>query len=259
MTILNDSDTKRWPLLIPGEEVTSSVGPIPVHVNGYGIKKVVKPSIAKNVIDALRENIDGIVKAGGLASINHPNYKWALSYKHLNSIENYKFIEVFNGHAGSNSFGDNKKPSVSTMWDQLLSNRKKILGLATDDAHHYHEFNPEKANPGRGWIQVFSEDLNKSAILESMSSGDFYASTGVELGDFTISKKEIILEINDLENGSKKNQYTFNFITNKGVISDQITGLSGRYYPSKNDVYVRVEIICSDGTRLWTQPIWITD
>ena len=266
MTILNDSDTKKWPLLIPGEEVTSrhvisssSVDPIPVHVNGYGIKKLVKPSEANNIIEALRENIDGIVKAGGLASINHPNYKWALSYEHLNAVENYKFIEVFNGHAGSNSFGDNKKPSVSTMWDQLLSNGKKILGLATDDAHHYHEFSPEKANPGRGWIQVFSENLNKSSILESMSSGDFYASTGVELGDFTISKKEIILEINDLENGSKKNQYTFNFITNKGVISDQITGLSGRYYPSKNDVYVRVEIICSNGTRLWTQPIWITD
>ena len=100
MTILNDSDTKKWPLLIPGEEVTSrhvisssSVNPIPVHVNGYGIKKLVKPSNANNIIEALRENIDGIVKAGGLASINHPNYKWALTYEHLNAVDNYKFID----------------------------------------------------------------------------------------------------------------------------------------------------------------------
>ena len=44
--------------------------PIPVHVNGHGIKKLVKPSEANNIIEALRENNDGIVKAGGLASYN---------------------------------------------------------------------------------------------------------------------------------------------------------------------------------------------
>lgn len=257
LTILNDSDNNKWPLLIAGEEVTSLSGETPVHVNGYGIEKLVSPSESNNVVEALRENILGIIEAGGVASINHPNYKWALSYKELSQVDNYKFIEVFNGHASSNSFGDIKRPSVSKLWDQLLSNGKRVLGLATDDAHHYHEFNSQKANPGRGWIQVFSEKLSKNSILESMSNGDYYASTGIELGEVKLNRKEIIIEVDEFQNSTKNSSISINFIRKNGILAEKADGLSAKYKPVPNDVYIRVEIVSSNGSRLWTQPVWM--
>ena len=115
-----------------------------------------------------------------------------------------------------NSFGDIKRPSVAELWDQLLSNGKRVLGLATDDAHHYHEFNSQKANPGRGWIQVFSEKLSKNSILESMSNGDYYASTGIELGEVKLNRKEIIIEVDEFQNSTKNSSISINFIRKNG-------------------------------------------
>ena len=49
---------------------------------------------------------------------------------------------------------------VILVWDIVLAIRlgklrlPLVYGLATDDAHGYHTFAINKANPGRGWIMV---------------------------------------------------------------------------------------------------------
>ena len=265
LTILNDSNQKRWPLLIPGEEVTSAVGKTPVHVNGYGINELVEPSGSNDVVTALSENVQRIVAAGGLASINHPNYKWAFGYNQLVKVSGYRFIEVYNGHHLSNSDGDLERPSVSNIWDQLLTSGKKILGLAVDDSHNYHEIGPDLSNPGRGWIQVKVNQLSKNSILQAMSQGNYYASTGVELGELVLNKKQIRLEIDESatkQPNEKPDNNQSNFITSfigvNGTVLHVEKGVSSKYIPSKKDLYIRCEILNSKtGQKLWTQPFWM--
>src|SRR5690606_34169591 len=74
------------------------------------------------------------------------------------------------------------------MWDHVLAHRLSqgrdiMFGLATDDAHHYHESHQNRSNPGRGWVMVRAEALETQSIIDALERGDFYASTGVELED----------------------------------------------------------------------------
>ena len=48
------------------------------------------------------------------------------------------------------------------MWDEMLSKKIKIWGVAVDDSHHFkEEFAPHRYNPGRGWVEVFAKNLSE--------------------------------------------------------------------------------------------------
>ncbi|MCH8223012.1 MAG: hypothetical protein IH868_06325, partial [Chloroflexi bacterium] len=74
LTVLDDagSNPGKWPLLIPGEEITSRLfnNTVPVHVNGIGLRTLVEPAHEESVLETLQENVSRITAAGGLASIN---------------------------------------------------------------------------------------------------------------------------------------------------------------------------------------------
>ena len=73
----------RKPLMVPGEEVSVRIngGETPIHINGVGISQIVEPIDAGDLVETLQANVDAIVEAGGIASINHPNYGWALDHR----------------------------------------------------------------------------------------------------------------------------------------------------------------------------------
>ena len=165
LTILEKDDTNI--LLIPGEEITLNV-PYSIHVNAIGIKKVIEPTIRSTKVKTLQANIDNIITAGGLAEINHPNFRWALNEKDLIQVRGAHFLEVFNGNFNSHNYGGGGVKSVEEMWDEMLSNKIQIWGVAVDDSHHFkEEFAPHRYNPGRGWIEVFAKNLSANNILES--------------------------------------------------------------------------------------------
>ncbi len=66
----------RKPLMVPDEEVSVRIngGETPIHINGVGISQIVEPIDAGDLVETLQANVDAIVEAGGIASINHPNY-----------------------------------------------------------------------------------------------------------------------------------------------------------------------------------------
>jgi len=80
LTILDSNQTKL--LLIPGEEITLNL-PYTIHINAIGIKKVIEPTLRSTKVKTLQANIDNIISSGGLAEINHPNFRWALNEKDL--------------------------------------------------------------------------------------------------------------------------------------------------------------------------------
>ena len=160
----------KRPLTVPGEEVTLSIheGRTPIHINAIGISRVVEPIDAKETVPTLQANVDAIIGAGGIASINHPNSRWSFDHDHIKEVTGATLLEIYNGHPASNVHGAPGKASYEEIWDGVLSAGRTIFGVATDDSHHYKDFHPARSNPGRGWIVVRAEALEVEAILDGL-------------------------------------------------------------------------------------------
>src|SRR5687767_15615518 len=74
-------------LVIPGEEVTSTVETRPVHVNGLALESFVAPPKPTTVREVLQLSVDGIRAAKGVPHVNHPNFRWALTADDLAQLE----------------------------------------------------------------------------------------------------------------------------------------------------------------------------
>ncbi len=196
-------------LLMQAEEISASLGKIPVHLNALNVVEAIQPKkdlgTLKEVIRAnLRAVAEQAAKTGKpmIVHINHPNFRWALTAEDLAHAIEDRFFEVFNGHPKTFPEGDAQRAETSTdrMWDiantiRLVELKQPPLyGLATDDSHHYHGGD---STPGRGWIMVKSPKLESDALIEAMKRGDFYASTGVVLEDITFdpSSKQLAVSI----------------------------------------------------------------
>ena len=265
LTILGSNQTKL--LLIPGEEITLNL-PYTIHINAIGIKKVIEPTLRSTKVKTLQANIDNIINSGGLAEINHPNFRWALNEKDLVQVRGAHFIEVFNGNYNTHNYGGGGKKSVEEMWDEMLSKKIKIWGVAVDDSHHFkEEFAPHRHNPGRGWVEVFAKNLSEKNILDSMRNGNFYFSNGVKFKNIKFNKEKIELSIaGDYFNKGLSNslltdsKYTTQLISNEGEIIEEINGKSVKFnLVNENNeyTYYRTKTISSTGSIGWTQPIFI--
>jgi len=180
-------------LLVPGEEVTNSFEGKPVHVNALNLVGLVPPVQGQSVLDTMQRAVDAIVAHGRehgrpvLAHIDHPNFYYAITAEELAQLRGERFFEVYNGHPSVNNEGDDAHPSTERMWDEANTLRVTELelpllyGVATDDAHNYHQEGPSHSNTGRGWIQVRAVSLDAEQLIAAMNAGDFYASSGVEL------------------------------------------------------------------------------
>ena len=264
LTILDSDQTKL--LLIPGEEITLNL-PYTIHINAIGIKKVIEPTIRSTKAKTLQANIDNIISAGGLAEINHPNFRWALNEKDLVQVKGAHFLEVFNGNYNTHNYGGGGKKSVEEMWDEMLSKKIKIWGVAVDDSHHFkEEFAPNRHNPGRGWVEVFAENLSEKDILDSMRNGNFYFSNGVKFKNIKFNKEKIEIKISgDYFNKGLSNslvtdsKYTTQLISNNGEIVEEVYGKSVKFNlikEIKKYTYFRTKTISSTGSVGWTQPIF---
>ena len=257
LTLIDYESTGNSTLkMIPGEEVTAfaSSNMAPVHIGAIGISKLVKPVICEDVISTLQINIDQILEAGGIACINHPNFKWAFDHREMIETEGAALFEVYNASRGCNNLGGDGKFSTSDMWDHMLTQKKVIYGAATDDSHDYRDFAPDKHNPGRGWVVVRSESGNQDSLIENMRNGNFYSSSGVSLDDLESSDHHIEFSISQIG----ASLYSTKLIGENGRILKEISGNKIKYEFEGNEGYVRAEVMDSDGAFAWTQPVFLS-
>lgn len=241
-------------LLISGQEVTDSFDRKPYHINALGIDRVVMPNKLPGAVETLQKNIDDVNKAGGVTQVNHPNFGWALTADHLIKLQNYSLMEIYNGHPLVNNLGGGGQPSAEALWDAVLTRGKVVFGIADDDSHYFKRIgDPTAPTPGKGWIYVRASSLTVPAILASLRTGDFYASTGVELADYKTDSRSVSITIKE-ERASK---YTVRFIGSGGRLLAE-SHSNPAVYPIKGDEgYVRAKIVESNGKMAWTQPLMV--
>jgi len=168
---------------------------LPIHMIATNVGQVIKPQGGNSVREVLANNFRAIIEQAHrtgrviLPHINHPNFGYALTAEDLASVVDEHFFEVYNGHPSVNQLGDPKHISIEHMWDVANTIRMvqlhapPLMGLGSDDTHHYHEpvLSPSRSTAGRGWIMVHARELTPESLINALQSGDFYASSGVFL------------------------------------------------------------------------------
>lgn len=239
-------------LLVPGEEVTSGYEGAPIHVNAFDVQSLIKPATGASVVDTIQQNVDRILGAKALPSLNHPNFRWAISPDELLEVRNLKLFEVYNGHQSVNNEGGGGRPGLEEMWDTLLTAGREIYGIAVDDAHYFKSLGQQYSNPGSGWVMVRADDLSVDALIGSLESGDFYASTGVVLDDVERLRNGLRLRLPD----SNDTRYTTDFIGANGELLSRTFDAVPEYHLQPDQPYVRAVVTDSNGWSAWVQPVF---
>jgi hypothetical protein len=269
-------------IFIQGEEITDSFEGRPVHLNGLNLDELVPPQGGESVRDTIQRNIDAVIDQGRrlsspvLVHVNHPNFGWALTAADIASIRGENFFEVYNGHPSVRNHGDENHPSTDRLWDIALTHRLTetdlglLYGLATDDAHNQYAFAVGRANPGRGWIMVRSGRLDADSIIAAMKKGDFYASTGVLIDNFSRAGGKYTVRIRPREGVAFITQFIG---TRRAAVDESAVGQvlletteNPAVYELKGDeLYVRAKVISSryhpnpfaegDHECAWLQPV----
>lgn len=244
-------------LTISGEEITSHLegDPVAVYVNAFRLSNTVDPIVADGVLPTLQANINAIIRSGGIASFGAPYYRDGFDHKTLLDVTGPGLMEIFNGHP-ANIKGDPRTFSYENIWDMFLDTGRVIYGTATDDCHNYSHFSADNSNPGQAWVMVKAEDLSESAILNALTNGSFYASTGVSLSELETSKESVSLKI-DTQFPNSLQSYTTTFVGKGSTTLAQEIGLEASYQIRGDESYVRARVDSSWGARAWTQPVFL--
>ncbi|HET9372531.1 MAG TPA: CehA/McbA family metallohydrolase, partial [Vicinamibacterales bacterium] len=249
LNALHGADEKF--LVIKGEEVTDRFEKAPIHINGLDVAERVSPQGGASVVDVLQRNVDAIRAARGVPHINHPNFQWAVTADQLRQVRNNRLFEIFNGHPQVNNLGGGGVPGLEAAWDQILTNGVLLYGIAVDDAHTFKDpGNPNVAGPGRGWVMVRAARLEARAILEALERGDFYASTGVELQDYQVTREQMTIAVRP----TAFSKYRIEFVGSGGRVLQESLASPATYRFTGAEGYVRGRVIESNGHMAWTQP-----
>ena len=255
-------------LLLPGQEITQW-GEDPkrsaAHVNALFTREVIWPVGERTCIgsgcgakadasvplgDTFKANIAAVLKQGGIAQVNHPNYRWSVKPGDLDDVPDGTLIEVWNGldlneFGGDDGTGD-MRPTTEGYWDYLLSKGKVVWGVGSDDSH-------EEAGRGKAWIVVRAPELTSEAIKNAISAGNFYASNGVALSDVQADARGLGVTIAEQRNGAR---FVTRFIGQDGNVLKEVSGMTPRYDFTGGETYVRASVMDSNGKRAWTQPVF---
>ena len=282
-------------LLMQAEELTDRFQGVPIHINATNLKNYIPPQGGSSLATVIQNNVNAVLeqrkKTGQpmFPHINHPNFGWALKPTDMIQLKGEQFFEVYNGHPAVNNYGDAKHLSTVQIWDIINAYRVGIyklplmFGLATDDAHNYHQIAIGKSNTGRGWVMVKAPALSAPSIIEAMEKGDFYSSSGVSLSSIQTTKESFSFKISTEKGVTYKTWFVGtrnNFKNSKdvakrnsldpsaagiGEILGQTDSLEPKYNFKGDELYVRAHVVSSkkksnpyssgEQEQAWLQPI----
>lgn len=214
-------------IMLCGQELSESR-----HITALEINKYIGGE------SSLREGVNRTIAAGGVPILNHPMEPFVRAADFIKT-RGLNHLEIFNGNNPQDT------PACENLWDSIMSapDGRIVYALASDDNHY------KKSKVGRGWIMVDSPELTRESIKENIAKGNFYASTGVILKDYTVSAKSITVYS---ENGTH-----IIFIGKYGKALKRVDGSKATYQVKGDEYYIRIKITNDTGGIAWTQPVII--
>ncbi len=186
--------------------------------------------------------------AGAFVSMAHPYWSTVSIVDADTVLESAHAVEVYN-------HGCQVEVDRGDSWhftDILLGRGDRLTAIATDDAHFGHAPDPDGDAYG-GWVQVKSASLDPDSLLAALKAGHFYASTGPEILDVRLDGNEVHIACSPVNTIIVSGTAS----TSRRIQPGPVEGGSLPIEPFRKGGYLRVTVIAADGTRAWTNPIWL--
>ena len=188
--------------------------------------------------------LDRIHAKKNLTIYCHPEWS-STPARYFEKLKGNFAMEVWN----SGCVQSNGMDSDAAYWDELLGQGIHIYGVATDDGH-------AMKNHCCGWVRVKAEN-NINAIMKALENGEFYASTGPEIHDFWVDGDTVHIDCSNVScirffsdcHPSKMIKSDKDDLTSGEIKINH--GWEGGYR------YIRATVYAADGSRAWTNPIWL--
>lgn len=219
-------------ITIPAHESTADSG----HITGLFTDIAVSSSLSP------QDRIAGITAGGGVAILNHPEWRVGWKGADLIDLHGYTAVEIFNGMTSDARRGAG--PNLA-LWQAALNAKgwpSRVWAVAVDDAHDLDHIDV-------GWIMVKSAQLTPDAILQAIRAGAFYASNGPSF--------RVLGVLNGAITASSGDASVIRFLDQDGSLVLETPGTGGAYRPSGKERWIRVEAVAADGRTAWSQPFWI--
>jgi len=218
-------------ILVPGNEISAD-GPHLLHIDATS---VVPPSMDR------QEVFDAINRRGGFAIVNHPN--WIADFNHcpydlMARWKGYTGMEIFNGVVQ----GMQGSAYATDKWDRILSTGRRVWGFANDDSH-------AACHDAQGWNVAYVTERTPGAVVDALSRGRFYASTGVVIDEINVDGRRISVHSSNAEATAAYIQdgTRINYVDEPGLEIDI----------PKDSRYVRFEFYGKGNRMAWTQPMFV--
>ena len=177
-------DNEGPPLLLQSMEVSGDKG----HANIHGIQTWINPLVDDNkeLSDFLGLDqspsmeliADQTHEQGGLFSINHA-LSGGVAWRYSDfPMEKADLFEIWCTPDSTTTF------LYPTMWDMLLCQGYRLIGVGSSDSHHPTIDGPWQLGKIRTW--VFAKDLSQRGILDGLREGKVFISHGEASLDFNL-------------------------------------------------------------------------
>jgi hypothetical protein len=252
----DEPSTKRL-LVIPSTELNAVVGDgEDAHVLALGLEA--DPVAPPDEFEPLADVVAWIDGQGALPYLAH-TYWSGLRTEQWWDCPGLLGIEVWNtGCELELGRGDS-----SLHWDEALEHGRNLQALATDDSHH------PGYDSGFAWTWVRAAERSREGVLAALRAGDFYGSTGPEIRGVEVSDDEVVVRCSPAASvtlycgrtrGARANAGRLGYPNLSRVLertdAGAITAVSLQR-PWDGGRYGRVEVRSPDGTKAWTNPLWI--
>jgi hypothetical protein len=233
-------------LVIQAEELTFSR-----HWNGFFLSEVIMPTEDYTC----QEAINDVRAQGGLTQLNHYRtgpftpISWSATAEDILAFENGPdFLEIWNTGTELTQAHDDK-----SIWDAVLTAGKRVWGSATDD---FHPSVSEALEFNKGWNMIWLDSLCAINVYESLVTGKFYASTGVEISSYEV----IDYGTHKLINIESSNADKITFWGPNHQVIYEVEGSSASYVLDSHS-YIRIELresgfLGMGNKYAWTQPVF---
>ena len=189
--------------------------------------------------EACQDIIDDVHAANNLAILAHPMWS-GNTVESVQALQGFELMEIWNSGSAILWGVD----SNTYHWDVLLSQGRKVFGVASDDSHSLQE-------NGFGFVRVKAEKT-VPAILSALKNGEFYASCGPEIYDFYIEDGQVCINCSPVSQIMLRNFSC----PHRLIRGENLTGGQFKLRDLCTD-YIRAEIVDAQGRRAWTNPIFL--
>jgi hypothetical protein len=191
------------------------------------------------ITDSAQTVINRAYEASCLMFLAHP-YRLGMTTEEVLILNNLLGIEVYN-HVSK--LGG--KALSKVYWDVALDAGLLLWGFANDDAHF------RRKDYGGGWIMVQAATRDAENILDAIRSGRFYASTGPQFEELTLSGREVYVRCSP----ARAIRFVSNRMQIMGFEAEGNLLTEATWIVPSAGSYCRVEIEDEQGHSAWSQPM----